>query len=79
MISMLALGPAGIWPGGPVQASGSSPTAVADYYHINMGETLDVAAPGVLGNDTDPENDPLTSAVNEDWPPWAYQVTRSVG
>ncbi|MCA9972390.1 MAG: cadherin-like domain-containing protein, partial [Anaerolineales bacterium] len=36
-------------------------TAVADSYAAMQDMPLVVAAPGVLGNDTDPENDPLTA------------------
>jgi CSLREA domain-containing protein len=38
------------------------PTANDDSYTANENQTLNVAAPGVLANDTDPENDPLTAA-----------------
>jgi VCBS repeat-containing protein len=37
------------------------PTAVDDSgYSVNEGEVMGVIAPGLLGNDTDAENDPLT-------------------
>ncbi len=39
------------------------PVAVADSYSVDEGATLTVAAPGVLGNDSDGDNDPLNSAV----------------
>jgi VCBS repeat-containing protein len=39
------------------------PTATDDAYTIDEDTTLDVAAPGVLGNDTDPEGDSLTAIL----------------
>jgi VCBS repeat-containing protein len=40
-----------------------TPTPVADAYVARRGTALAVAAPGVLGNDTDPEGDPMTAVV----------------
>ncbi len=40
-----------------------APTAVADGYATNEDTPLNIAAPGVLGNDTDPEASPLTAAI----------------
>ncbi len=37
------------------------PVAMNDNYSVDQDSTLTVPAPGVLGNDTDPENDPLTA------------------
>ncbi|MEI7769108.1 MAG: Ig-like domain-containing protein [Chloroflexales bacterium] len=37
-----------------------APVAVNDAYAVNEDATLNTAGPGVLGNDTDVENDPLT-------------------
>ena len=42
---------------------GDTPVAVDDVYSIPQNTMLIVAAPGVLGNDTDPDNDPLTAEV----------------
>src|SRR5688572_24180033 len=39
------------------------PTAVADSYSVNEDTTLNVAAPGVLGNDTDPQSNSLTAVL----------------
>ena len=39
------------------------PTAVADSYSTNEDTTLNVAASGVLANDSDPENDALTAVL----------------
>jgi hypothetical protein len=39
------------------------PVVVDDVYSINEDDTLDVAAPGILSNDTDPDGEPLTSTV----------------
>ena len=36
------------------------PVANGDAYSVMSGNTLNTAAPGVLGNDTDPESNPLT-------------------
>jgi hypothetical protein len=38
----------------------AKPVAVNDSYSVNLNGTLNVAAPGVLANDTDAENDSLT-------------------
>ena len=38
-----------------------APTAVADSYTVDRGGTRNVPAAGVLGNDTDPENDTLAA------------------
>jgi hypothetical protein len=37
------------------------PVAVADSYNVTKNTTLIIPSPGVLGNDTDPEGDPLTA------------------
>ena len=37
------------------------PAAVGDSYSVSWNRTLQVAAPGVLGNDSDPNGDPLTA------------------
>jgi len=42
-------------------ASGNPPVATADSYSVGEDNTLNVAASGVLGNDTDDESDPLTA------------------
>jgi VCBS repeat-containing protein len=39
------------------------PSAAADSYSTNENTTLTVAAPGVLGNDTDPDGDTLTASI----------------
>lgn len=44
-----------------VSAVGSPPVAGNDSYSINNNGTLTVSGPGVLGNDTDPNGDPLTA------------------
>ncbi|MBO11720.1 MAG: hypothetical protein CMJ68_13280, partial [Planctomycetaceae bacterium] len=49
-----------------VAAINDLPVAVADNYSTNEDEQLVVAASGVLGNDTDAENDPLTSVLASD-------------
>jgi hypothetical protein len=39
------------------------PTAVDDLYTVELGETLTVAAPGVLGNDQNPGGAPLSASL----------------
>ena len=39
----------------------SAPSAVADYFFVEDATTLSVSASGVLGNDSDPDGDPLTA------------------
>ncbi|HEV2148000.1 MAG TPA: Ig-like domain-containing protein [Longimicrobiaceae bacterium] len=46
-----------------VNAVAEPPVAVNDAYSVDEDNTLNVAAPGVLGNDTDPESDPLTAVL----------------
>lgn len=41
----------------------TSPVAVSDAYSVDEDTQLTVAAPGVLLNDTDPNNDPLTAVI----------------
>ena len=48
----------------------SAPQATADTYETQAGEELIIAAPGVLGNDFDPDGDPMTAvlvAAPETW------------
>jgi VCBS repeat-containing protein len=40
------------------------PVAVDDFFEVVEGETLTAEAPGVLGNDSDPEDDGLTAILN---------------
>ena len=49
-----------------VTAVNDSPAAVDDSYTVNEDTTLTVAAPGVLENDTDAEDDPLTASLVDD-------------
>jgi VCBS repeat-containing protein len=42
------------------------PTAVGDSYETGQGTPLSVAAPGVLGNDSDPDGDPLSAVKVSD-------------
>jgi VCBS repeat-containing protein len=42
------------------------PVANDDNYSVNEDTTLNVAAPGILANDTDPENDPLIAILVSD-------------
>jgi len=40
-------------------AANTSPVAVDDYYSMSQDTTLSVPVPGVLGNDNDPDGDPI--------------------
>ena len=40
-----------------------TPIAVDDVYTAAAGQPLAISAPGVLGNDTDPNGDPLTAIL----------------
>ena len=40
-----------------------SPTSINDEYTIDEDTTLEVVPPGVLGNDTDPDSDPLSAIL----------------
>ena len=42
------------------------PAAKGDSFMVEEGQILEVAAPGVLSNDTDPDGDPLTAALVDD-------------
>jgi hypothetical protein len=44
----------------------AAPVAVADAYTTNEGAPLNVAAPGVVGNDSDADGDPLTTTRLDD-------------
>ncbi|WPU97007.1 MBG domain-containing protein [Mucilaginibacter sabulilitoris] len=44
-------------------AANNLPVAVADNYSFKTGQALTVAAPGILGNDTDADGDPLTAIL----------------
>ena len=48
---------------GSVTPPNQPPVANGDAYSVQSGSTLTIAAPGVLGNDTDPESSPLVSEV----------------
>lgn len=41
----------------------NSPSVTDDSYSVNEDQTLTVAASGVLGNDSDPQNDPITASL----------------
>ena len=46
-----------------VGVGNEAPAATGDAYEVDEDTTLTLAAPGVLGNDTDPDGDALTAAV----------------
>lgn len=47
-----------------VGAANDAPNAAGNDYAVDEDGTLNVAAPGVLGNDADPENDALTARLD---------------
>lgn len=49
-----------------VVAGNSAPVASADTYSVNEDAILNVTAPGVLANDSDPNGDPLTAIYVSD-------------
>jgi VCBS repeat-containing protein len=49
--------------GEPGGGGNAAPLALADAYNVNQNAVLTVGAPGVLGNDTDADGNPLTAAV----------------
>ena len=51
---------------GTCAAANDPPVAVADEYNMNQDTTLNVGAPGVLGNDTDANGDSLTATLVSD-------------
>ncbi len=48
---------------GGYEAKNQPPTAGNDSYSVNEDTTLNVAAPGVLNNDSDPDGDPITAVL----------------
>jgi hypothetical protein len=50
----------------PALEGNNPPVAVDDDYNVTENTTLVVPAPGVLGNDSDPNNDPLTASLVSD-------------
>lgn len=60
-VGLMALGIAatGLAGAATAQASGLPAVGQADYYTMAQGTSLTIPAPGILANDTDPENDPL--------------------
>lgn len=44
-------------------AGNRAPVAVNDAFSVTQGSALSVAAPGVLGNDADPDGDPLSATL----------------
>jgi FtsP/CotA-like multicopper oxidase with cupredoxin domain len=52
-----------------IQSLNNAPVANPDSYDAQQGEVLTVTAPGVLANDTDADNDPLTAYQTGTPPP----------
>ncbi|GAB4262371.1 MAG: hypothetical protein Kow0092_12700 [Deferrisomatales bacterium] len=46
-----------------VRGANQAPLATPDFYSADSGVRLEVAAPGVLANDSDPDGDPLAASV----------------
>lgn len=58
----------------------TAPVANDDLYSVELGSVLTVSAPGLLGNDTDADGDPLTvSLVNGEAPSFGSPVPLSHG
>ena len=51
---------------GAPSSGNNAPVATADAYSTFENATLDIAAPGVLTNDTDSDSDPLTAILDTD-------------
>jgi VCBS repeat-containing protein len=51
---------------GTLNLSNTAPVAVNDAYSVNEDEVLNVAAPGVLGNDSDPDGQTLSAVLVSD-------------
>jgi VCBS repeat-containing protein len=49
-----------------VGRANTPPVAVTDNYSVDQGSSLNVPAPGVLANDSDPDGDPLTARLVTD-------------
>ena len=60
------IGPAPIVDMGAYERGVNAPVAVNDAYTTNEDTPLSVSAPGVLGNDTDHDGDPVTAILNVD-------------
>lgn len=50
----------------PAASQAAAPVANDDSYDVAQDDQLNVGAPGVLGNDTDADGDPLTASVVSD-------------
>ncbi len=51
---------------GSVPPGNTPPIAIDDAYSVDEDNTLTIVAPGVLGNDTDADGDPLTAVLVDD-------------
>jgi VCBS repeat-containing protein len=49
-----------------VVAGNGAPISFADLYSVDEDQVLDIATPGVLVNDSDPETDPITAILSSD-------------
>ena len=45
---------------GDIASANQPPLATDDFYGMNQGSSLSVPSPGILVNDSDPDEDPLT-------------------
>ena len=59
-----------------VEGENDAPVAVDDSYDTYAGTALAIVAPGVLGNDTDADGDPLTAVKVERPKPWHADAQR---
>ena len=46
-----------------IQPTDDEPAAIADAFDVQAGQSLSVSAPGVLANDFNPDNEPITAIV----------------
>jgi hypothetical protein len=46
-------------------AANQAPVATDDAYEVRFGEALSIGAPGVLGNDTDADGQPLRATTRQ--------------
>ncbi|MFW2334945.1 PKD domain-containing protein, partial [Ilumatobacter sp.] len=51
---------------GNIPPGNTPPIAIDDTYSVDEDDTLTIVAPGVLGNDTDADGDPLTAVLVDD-------------
>jgi len=67
-ITFRATDPGGLWDEDTatftIEAVNQPPVAMDDSYEVLINESLTVSAPGVLANDSDPDEDPITALLS---------------